>query len=147
IPHRVALSVSDVRAGSLTLYLDRAVTGLSPEQVTLTDEQNVVFRPHALTRNFNGDAWEVKINLVGGQTYSLSLDVPGLDAEPISVAFPQGVTPAIPAVTGEGFTLTLSPAVEGLDVTDIFLTPIDSQTPLEISYLTTADDGATYAVQ
>lgn len=147
LPYRVTLSISDVRAGSFTLHLDRPVSGLSPEEVTLTDERNAVFRPYALAGNFNGDTWEVKIDLAGGQTYSLALDAPDLAAEPISVAFPARVMPAITGVTGEGFILALSPAVDGLDLTDLLLTPIGSQTPLAIRDLTTADMGVTYKAQ
>jgi len=147
LPYRVTLGVSDVQAGSFTLHLDRPVPGLTPEDVILTDEQNAVFRPYALARNFNGEAWEAKIDLPGGQTYSLALDAPDLEAEPVSVAFPLGVTPVITAVTGEGFTLAFSPAVDGLSLTDLLLTPIGSQTPLAITGLTTADMGVTYKAQ
>ncbi len=147
LPYRVKLSVSDVRSYGFTLHLDRPVTGLLPEEVTLTDEQNRVFRPYALVGNLNGDIWESKIDLAGGQTYRLGLDASDLEAGPIDVAFPLGVMPTITAVTDGGFTLVLSLAVDGLDGTDLLLTSMGSQVALEMTDIMMGDNDSTYNVQ
>ncbi|MFP4979238.1 S-layer homology domain-containing protein, partial [Paenibacillus sp. CN-4] len=143
-PTPVTGSVSEASPSGFTLALSPAVEGLTAADISLSGGAAV---SNATTTD-GGLTYQVTAQLEEGQTYSVNVvkngytftvsDVTVPKAPPVD---PTPVTGSVSEASPSGFTLTFSPAVEGLTAADISLSG-----GAAVTNVTTTDGGLTYQV-
>jgi len=144
-----ALTVSNPSTTGYTVALNPALNGLTASDFTLMDGNTQMTISSASTTD-NGATYTITATLTAGKTYTVTATKSDYDfgtAQNVVVSpgvlTSEALTVSNPSTTG--FTVSLSPALNGLQTSDFILLDDQSQ-PVNISTATTTGSGITYTI-
>ncbi|MFF2912095.1 S-layer homology domain-containing protein [Paenibacillus sp. NPDC057934] len=154
-PQDIAVTkmVQNISTTGFRVLFDKPVIGLQNSNFSLIRTGNggrVTIGE--VTPNSEGISYDVTVSLEEGVTYSLMVTKPGYSFGPAATIFVPVTDPGMISVTAEvygisedGFKVSFSPAVAGLDGSSFILLNKANQ-PVAISGATSSDDGISYTV-
>ncbi|WP_168735462.1 S-layer homology domain-containing protein [Cohnella fermenti] len=150
----VNASPHGISSAGFSVTLDTSVPGLTSANFTLVNLLDNA--PIALGQpsTEDGGSYTFSAALEEGQTYSLSIAKEGYDfgsavAIYVEVHDPEiiAVQATITASAAEGFTVSLSPPIEGLTASDFAIIPNAGGEAVPASGAATNDEGASYVIE
>ncbi|WP_164545489.1 S-layer homology domain-containing protein [Paenibacillus albus] len=153
MPERISASVSQVSHGSFRLKFDTPISGLTTDQLALTDANGQSVDVSGLRSEDDGLTWIVEADMAAAGMYAFRVDTPDAKYAEGDVVVPETIAvgryatingPYSPQYTG--YTVHLDRAVPGLDASHFTLTKAngDSIVPTAVE---TIDNGLTYTLQ
>jgi hypothetical protein len=149
----VTKTVQSISASGFQVSFDKPVTGLQASNFSLKHSATgEMVSIEAAVPNGEGTSYELSASLVEGVTYSLAVAKAGYSfGNPVTVFVPDtdpgtvSVTTAVYGIGADGFKVSFSQPVAGLNTVNFILLDKDSRT-IPIDGASTADEGGSYAI-
>ena len=144
------LTVSNATTSGFTISLASAIPGLGVQNLIITNSSKTAIPINTVTTIDGGLTYSVGATITTGQIYSLTCTKESYSfGTPQSIVISTGTaqeTITLSNTTKTGFTLALTPALQGLQINNLSLVDSSNTTQI-ISAITTADGGIIYTVE
>ncbi|WP_217591868.1 S-layer homology domain-containing protein [Cohnella sp. GbtcB17] len=160
VPEKDGYAFGDPIPFSVPVFERTAITGASPREIKVgfnpavpgLDEGSFALRSGAggtlpvgaVSTDDDGATYRIVADYAGGETYTVTIAKAGYDFdEPLTADIPDAVTAAVSAVSETGATVSLSPAVGGLNAASFSLRDASGHA-VALTGATTTNGGASY---